>query len=236
MQNSATLVMPPDFDCIRVVSSFEELVSTPFENGVNALCWPRVLDGNFAEVLEMIGTGDGITNLEEKTLRCLKISPAGISAIDQMLQDRSLLMDMGLDPALNCIHAYPSDDEASILPTDVYSFHADSAPVVAETWLCTYLGASSEALRNEEAIRYVDIPTKRAELLKLHGGPDDEEFCEFLSENCYDLHYAALPGAKPYAFGIGNLWRIAVKYPGCPVPPCIHRAPRTDFPRLLLIN
>ena len=55
----------------------------------------------------------------------------------------------------------------------------------------------------------------------------------------YDLHYAPQPGAQPFSFGLGNLWRIAVEWPGSPVPPCIHRAPDTqpgDPARLLLIS
>ena len=228
-------ILPPDFDCIKVVHSFEELAATPFGNGVNAFCWPRMLAGNFAEVVEKIGSGDSITLLDEGLLRGLPLSHAGFVAINEMLQDQCLLSGLRLDPVLNCIHAYPSDDDLTI-STDVFSFHADSAPVQAETWLCTYFGASSEAIRNEEAVRHVDIPGTRATLLELYGGHDDEEFSEFLSENCYHLHYCAVPNAKPYSFGIGNLWRIAVEHPGCPVPPCIHRAPRTDSPRLLLIS
>ncbi|RYZ84966.1 MAG: hypothetical protein EOP06_17110 [Proteobacteria bacterium] len=84
-----------------------------------------------------------------------------------------------------------------------------------------------------------DIPEIRAELLCLHGGPDDDSFRDFLSENCYDLHYAPLPHAKPYSFGIGNLWRISTDWPGSPVLPCVHRAPETregDAVRLLLIS
>jgi hypothetical protein len=45
--------------------------------------------------------------------------------------------------------------------------------------------------------------------------------------------------AQPFSFGLGNLWRIAVDYPGNPVPPCIHRAPTTrpeQRARLLLIS
>lgn len=229
-------ILPPDFDCIKVVHSFEELASAPFGAGVNAFCWPRVLDGNFAELVEKIGSGDGITLLDEDFLQSLPLSPAGLVAINEMLQDERLLSALGLDPVLNCIHAYPSDDNDASISTDVYSFHADSAPVQSETWLCTYFGACSEAIRNEEAVRHVDIPKTRADLLKLYGGQDDEGFCEFLSENCYDLHYAALPHAEPYPFGRANFWRIAVQYPDSPVPPCIHRAPRTSSPRLLLIS
>jgi hypothetical protein len=219
-----------------VVASFEELASTSFGDGVNALCWPRVLEGDFAEVVEKIGSGDGITILDDCLLRGLQVSQAGLLAISMMLEDERLLGELGLDPVLNCIHGYPGDKNAGPVSTDVFSFHADSAPVQAETWLCTYFGASSEAIRNEDVVRHVDIAETRAALLDLYGGYDDERFSEFLTENCYHLHYCAVPNAKPYSFGIGNLWRIALEHPGCPVPPCIHRAPRTDSPRLLLIS
>jgi hypothetical protein len=94
-------------------------------------------------------------------------------------------------------------------------------------------------LRNEDARRRVDIPETRAELLQLFGGADDDAFLEYLNENCYDLHYAPISQARPFSFGLGNVWRIAVDYPGSPVPPCIHRAPETvpsQPPRLLLIS
>ncbi|MFZ4765563.1 MAG: hypothetical protein ACOYMN_11465, partial [Roseimicrobium sp.] len=116
---------------------------------------------------------------------------------------------------------------------------ADSATVAADTYLCTYHGRTSEGLRHEEALRRVDIPETRAALLALYGGEDDAGFRDYLHENCYDLHYAPLALAQPFAFGVGNLWRIAVEYPGSPVLPCLHRAPETrpgDAPRLLLIS
>ena len=67
---------------------------------------------------------------------------------------------------------------------------------------------------------------------------DDAGFRAHLHENCYDLHYAPAASARPWSFGTGNLWRIAVDWPGSPVPPCIHRAPVTlsGQPRLLLIS
>jgi hypothetical protein len=46
---------------VRVVGSFEELITTPFRDGVNALCWPRTLDGDFGEVVDNLGLGKGIT-------------------------------------------------------------------------------------------------------------------------------------------------------------------------------
>jgi len=144
-----------------------------------------------------------------------------------------------LDPVLNCIHGYPRDEGSGPVATDVFSFHADSATEEADTWLCTYHGASSEGLQNDEAHKRVDIPATRAELLREFGGDDDEQFREYLNENCYDLHYAPATHARPFYFGLGNLWRIALDYPGAAVPPCIHRAPATlpgQPPRLLLIS
>jgi len=239
IRSHETPVFPRPPESIKLVNSFEELASTPFQGRVNAFCWPRVLDGDFAEVVKTLGPGEGITSLDDSILKNLRVSLSGRLAINKMLEDKLLLANLALDPVLNCIYAYSPDEDASPVRTDVFSFHVDSAPVEAETWLCTYHGAPSEGLCNEEAIRRIDIPSTRAELLQIHGGPDDEKFDLFLSENCYDLHYAPLPGAIPYSFGVGNLWRISIAYPGSPVLPCIHRAPRsgiTDPPRLLLIS
>jgi hypothetical protein len=212
--------LPPDYFRIKRVSSFQELISTPFADGVNALCWERVLPGDFGEVVELLGISEGVTPISEARLRELPVSAAGRAAIEMLLEDQRLLREHGAAPVLNCFLGYPRDEDPDVVPTDVYSFHADSAPVEADTFLCTYHGAPSEGLRNEEAQRRVDIPATRAELLKLFGGEDDAGFREFLKENCYDL------------------WRIATDWPGCPVPPCIHRAPAIvsgQLPRLLLI-
>lgn len=233
--------LPADYARIRRVNNFHELATTPFAEGVNALCWPRTLAGDFGEVVAQLSDrlGDGIAVIDEARLFGLKLSAAGGAAVAILLEDQRLLRELGLDPSLNCIGGYPQDATSGPVATDVFSFHADSAPVCTDTWLCTYHGSASEGLRNEEARRRVDVPETRAELLKLFGGDDDGGFREFLAENCYDLHYAALPLARPFGFGVGNLWRIAVDWPGSPVPPCIHRAPATvhgDPPRLLLIS
>jgi len=239
MSAATTLPSPSN---VQLVQSFDELLSTPFTNGVNALCWPRTLAGDFGEVVAALGKRDegdnGVTTLDDERLRSLPVSAAGRIAIEQMLHDQRRLRERDLDPVLNCIHDYPRDEEPGPVPTDVFSFHADSAPIEADTWLCTYFGLPSEGVRNEDTRRRVDIPETRAELLTLFRGEENAAFREFLSENCYDLHYAPLPNAQPYSFGVGNLWRIATDWPGSPVPPCIHRAPATlpDQPRLMLIS
>lgn len=231
--------LPTGYARVLRVGSFQELVTTPLAGGVNALCWERTLPGDFSEIVEHLGVGEGITTLDESRLNALPVSAAGRAAIDILLEDQRLLRGRGLAPELNCIQGYPRDEESGVVPTDVYSFHADSATVEADTYLCTYHGPASEGLRNDEAQRRVDMPETRAGLLKLFGGEDGDDFLEYLNANCYDLHYAPVTQARPFSFGLGNLWRIAVDWPGCPVPPCIHRAPETvpgDPARLLLIS
>ena len=243
MKATFSPLMPPpaslsDEPRIRIVNCFRELVTTPFGNGVNALCWPRQLEGDFSEVAERMDVGQGITHLSVEQLRALALSPSGKVALATMLADYHLLSEHGLDPALDCINGYPPVDETVLMRTDVCSFHVDSATGEADTFLCTYFGTSSEGLRNEEAVRRVDLPETRTKLLKAYGGADDEGFCDWLNDHYYDLHYAPLPGATPFAFGTANLWRVATLYPGSPVPPCIHRAP-DPIPgqtRLLLIS
>jgi hypothetical protein len=231
--------LPSGYPRIKVVSSFLELIATPFKDSVNALCWPRTLPGDFGEVVEHLGAGEGIVTLDDARLQSLPVSAAGRAAIDLLLEDQRLLRARDRDPVLNCIHGYPRDKHPGPVRTDVFSFHADSAPVEADTWLCTYHGPASEGLRNDQAQRRVDLPETRAALLQLFGGEDDADFRAYLSEHSYDLHYAPIPQARPFSFGLGHLWRLAVEWPGSPVPPCLHRAPETfpgQPPRLLLIS
>jgi hypothetical protein len=230
--------LPPDNSQIRVVDSFEALVNTPFADGVNAYCWPRALAGDFGEIARLLGTGEGIVPLENDRLAQLPASPSGCAAIAVLLEDQRRLLERELDPALNVVYSSPRDERCSPITTDVFSFHVDSAPVETETWLCTYFGAPSEGLLNAQATRRVELAKTRAELLLHYGGKDDAGFLGYLAEHHYDLHYAPNPRAQPFTFGPGHLWRVAVDWPGSPVPPFIHRAPAElpgQSPRLLLI-
>lgn len=183
---------------IRYVDSFHALATTPFADGVNALCWTRTLPGDFAEVVARLGPGEGIVGLDEDVLQALPVSAAGRAAIACLLADLRLLRDHGLGPELNCIHGYPRDEEAGALPTDVYSFHADRAPIAAETWLCTYHGAPSEGVRNTEAQRRIDIPAYRAELLRRFaetGESDPATSGGEASPSSEDLSITTIPAA-----------------------------------------
>lgn len=235
----ASFSLPADYPRIRQVSTFEELVTTPLDQGINALCWARAIPEGFREVVEQLDIRSGIASLDDSTLLGLNTGASGREAIDFLLRDLQLFRERDLSPVLECVESYPRDEGGGAVLTDVYSFHADSAPVQTETYLCTYLGPATEGLRNDQAERQIDIPKNRARLLGEFGGEPGAGFMEFLRDHCYDLHYAPMAGAVPFSFGQGNLWRIAVEYPGSPVPACIHRAPDVPgggLPRLLLIS
>jgi len=221
-----------------MVGSFDELLQTPLRDGVNALCWPRCLPGDFAEVARLLSVPPGITHLGEEDLQTLELTAAGRAAVRIMLADVRCLQEHGLDPVLDCVNGYTHPVEPPHQRTDVCSWHVDSATAEADTWLCTYHGRPTEGLDPEDALRRVDDPVIRAALLAHHGGVEDDDFVAFLRDGSFDLHFAPRAGATPWSFGVGHLWRIAVDWPGARVPACIHRAPTTgpgDEPRLLLI-
>lgn len=241
MENRLSSFIPPaGYRRIGIVSSFEELVSASFGPDVNALCWPRQLPGDFDAVASCFAKIPEILSLDEEALMQCKpgLGQMGQLALAQLLEDSRLMRAHGLAPSLECVPRYLRD-EFSLLPTDVYSFHADRAPVPADTYLCSYNGSATEALRNEEALHCTDQPETRAALRRIFDEEGGDDFEEYLRENCYDLHYIPTAGAVPFSFGLGHMWRIAIEYPGCPVAPCIHRAPETlpgQLPRLLLIS
>ncbi|RBL91689.1 hypothetical protein [Chitinophaga flava] len=221
---------------IHYVTNFQDLVSTPFNGEINAICWTRNLIGDFSEIVKQVALTGNITVIEQEELRELQLSEQGQLAREILLNDLKALETHGASPILNVINHYDRDDTYPFFPTDVYSFHVDRSPVPTDTFLCTYYGESSEILPNSQGIKKVLIPEIRAELKKLYHGAD-EGFESFLSEHFFDLHYQAKPNACPISLGIGNLWRLAVDHPESKVPPCLHRAPK-EKPgqnRLLLI-
>jgi hypothetical protein len=227
---------------VRAVTSFEELLATPFHGAINALCWPRQLVGDFGQVIERLAPPLGVTSYSEDELCSLSLDEAGQRAVYTICQDLHTLRALGKEPVLNGIRGYPRDERGGPIATDVMSFHADRAPVPTDTWLCTYHGAPTLGLGNHEAARRVDDGLVLAELRCRyradHADHDDDDFAQHLQDESYDLHYATMAGAQPFSFGVGHLWRIAVEWPGNPVLPCLHRAPHTtmhDAPRLLLI-
>ncbi|HOZ78102.1 MAG TPA: hypothetical protein PLY34_08885 [Ferruginibacter sp.] len=218
------------------VSNFKDLVSTPFHDDMNAICFARTLTGDFAEIVNKVVLNENIVVLEEEALWELPLSEAGKLAREILLDDWKLLKDHGASPSLNIIRCYERDDACPFFPTDVYSFHVDRSPVPTDTFLCTYYGEPSELVPNAQAQQKVLVPDIRAQLKKIyHGAP--EGFDSFLEEHFFDLHYLANPSAQPVSLGTGNMWRLAVDHPGSKVPPCIHRAPRekTGQHRLLMI-
>ena len=225
-----------DSSQIGTVSGFSELVHTDFKGERNALCWYRNLDGDFNEIVAKLKIKENITEVYHKDLLALQLSEKGNLAREIILNDLRLLTDFGASPSLNLLKCYERDDEFDFISTDVYSYHVDRSPIATDTFLCTYHGAASDIISNEQAEQKILIPEIRKKLAALHNGPS-EEFENFLKENYFDLHYQAQPHVAPINLGLGHLWRLAVDHPKQQVLPCIHRAPieKEGEYRLLLI-
>ncbi|MCD0457293.1 DUF1826 domain-containing protein [Chryseobacterium sp. LC2016-27] len=221
---------------VGVVSSFSELINTKFKGKVNAICWSRDLKGDFKEIVSQLQLKENITEISVEDLLALQLSEKGILARDIILNDLQLLTDIGASPVLNLLKNYERDDEFDFISTDVYSFHVDRSPIGTDTFLCTYYGASSDIISNDQVEQKILIPEVREKLRELHDGPE-AEFETFLKEYFFDLHYQARSNAKPVNLGVGNLWRLAVDHPSQEVLPCVHRAPVENDGeyRLLLI-
>jgi hypothetical protein len=221
---------------VRVVSTFSELVYSDFLGEANAICWSRNLSGDFKEIVAKLDLKGNMTEVSVKDLLALQLSEQGHVAREIILKDMQLLTDYGASPSLNLLKCYERDDEFDFISTDVYSYHVDRSPIETDTFLCTYHGAASEILPNDQVEQKILIPEIREQLKQLHDGPETE-FEMFLEEYFFDLHYRAKADAKPVNLGTGNLWRLAVDHPAEQVLPCVHRAPVENDGeyRLLLI-
>ncbi|WP_025143596.1 hypothetical protein [Pedobacter jeongneungensis] len=225
-------------DCnqIAVVSAFSKLVDTNFQGDINAICWYRNLVGDFSEIVSKLQLKDNLTEVSMEDLYALQLSEEGNMAREIILSDFQLLTDFGASPSLNLIKSYQRDDELDFISTDVYSYHVDRSPIGSDTFLCTYYGAASEILANNQVEQKILVPEIRQKLKELHNGPE-AEFETFLTEHYFDLHYQPKPYARPVNLGLGHLWRLAVDHPEKQTLPCIHRAPteKNGEYRLLLI-
>lgn len=227
---------PKYLNQISVVSTFEELIDGHLKDNINARCWHRNLKGNFKEIVSKLKLYDNITEISIDDLLKLNLSKDAEKARETIIQDIQLLTNYGAAPSLNLLKSYERDDEFDFITTDVYSYHVDRSPILTDTFLCTYYGAATDILANNEAEQKIYIPEIREQLKKLYKGSNDG-FDDFLKDNFFDLHYQAKTNANPINLGLGNIWRLAVDHPNQEVLPCIHRAPKENIGeyRLLLI-
>ena len=219
-----------------VVADFSELVRTNFKGAMNAICWQRDLPGDFQEIMAKLELDENITEISTADLDALQLTDQGKVARKIILNDLQLLTDFGASPTLNLLKCYERDTELDFISTDVYSFHVDRSPIPTATFLCTYFGAASDIVANENVQQKILVPEIREKLFELYDGPVDG-FDDFLKEYFFDLHYQLNPDAKPHNLGKGNLWKLAVDNPEQQVLPCVHRAPKENIGeyRLLLI-
>jgi hypothetical protein len=216
------------------VNTLEELVSTSFEGKINALSWKREIEGDYEEIVHAFEFQKNIIEIDPADLKNLTLSEAGSKARNTLLNDYELLQYHGASPVLNIIKYYEEDTSFPFFPTDVYSYHVDRSPIATDTFLCTYFGSPSELIPNEQAIQKITIPEIREQLLTLFEG-ESTEFESILSEHFFDLHYEAKPNIIPFQAEIGHIWRLAVEHPSSKVLPCVHRAPRENGKKRLLL-
>ncbi len=195
---------PLDYPNIQQVNSFEELSETPFERGLNALCWPRVLAGNFGQVVDELGrSNDGVVKIDERMLARLALAADGKLAAEAMRTDLQRLRELDLEPELNCITAYPRDP--GTVPTDVYSFHVDEAPI-ENRHLVVYLLWTRErrVAQHDQALACLEIEALKNALWQQFRGSDATAFDTYVKEHSYHLHYRAKPGARPGLLVLGT--------------------------------
>ena len=114
---------------VHTVTTFSELISTPFQGKTNACCWSRHLHGNFQEIVEKLELTDNITEVTADDLLALSLTDEGRIARETILNDMQLLTEIGALPSLNLIKHYERDDEFDFISTDVYSYHVDRSPI-----------------------------------------------------------------------------------------------------------
>lgn len=226
--------LPQTENHIHLVSTFEDLVLTPFQGAINAMCWKRKLIGDFSEIVNKVKLDGNITEFDPEDLLELQLTEQGQLAREILLNDFNLLKEHGASPVLNVISHYDRDETQSFFPTDVYSFHVDRSPIPTDTFLCTYYGAPSEIIPNTQVQQKILVPEIRKELEKLYTG-SPEGFESFLSDHFFDLHYQPILNATPISLGLGHLWRLATEHPESKVPPCVHRAPMEKNGQLRLL-
>ena len=209
-------------------------MSTPFEGNINALSWKREIEGDYEAIVNAFEFQENIIEIDPVDLKNLKLSEAGIIAINTILNDYELLQSQGASPVLNIIKYYEEDTSFPFFPTDVYSYHVDRSPIATDTFLCTYFGSTSELIPNQQAVQKITIPEIKEQLFSLFGGKATE-FETFLSEHFFDLHYQAKPNTLHIQAEIGHIWRLAVDHPSCKVLPCVHRAPKENGKKRLLL-
>ena len=86
------------------ITNFQDLVSTPFDGAINAICWARILTGDFAEIVEKIMINEYLAVLQEEQLCELQLGEQGQLAREILLNDLKLLTAHGASPILVGVH------------------------------------------------------------------------------------------------------------------------------------
>lgn len=118
-------------------------------------------------------------------------------------------------------------------------FHFDGGNVEIGRVLIPYTAPTTEGIAPEDCIRFVDIPKFQQDLIGRYGQDkvDPAELAALYKQGIAEIRLP-LPGAVPYSFSAGDVFRHAVQENMAGVTPHLHRAPpmpKGAKPRLLLV-
>ncbi len=88
---------------VQKVELFRDLISTPFQGDINAICWSRSLVGDFSEIVNLVVLEGNMSELDEEDLLEMQLSESGQQAREILIADLKNLRDMGASPILNVI-------------------------------------------------------------------------------------------------------------------------------------
>src|SRR6187402_2291563 len=88
---SPMIDVPPAGQQIHYVTNFQDLVATPFNGVMNAICWTRALTGDFSEIVKKVELSGNITTIEQEELCALELSEQGQFAREILLHDLKAL-------------------------------------------------------------------------------------------------------------------------------------------------
>jgi len=83
--------LPQAANQIHYVTNFQDFISTPFNRGINAICWTRNLAGDFSDIVDKVELKENIATLDEVELSKLVLSEQGRLAREILLNDLQML-------------------------------------------------------------------------------------------------------------------------------------------------
>lgn len=215
--------IPADYEGIKVVGDLCALLQTDFGHFANVILYPRRLKGDFEGLADVMAEHFQLTDSEifikyadrqklidfRETLSDKKL----LAALDVVLTDMEFFHHSGARPHIRILKTYTEDETT-------HEFHVDGVMQDFDRFMTCYNDPVTEFMRNDD-------------VLKVEG---HKVICK--------------PDAPIYAFRPGDIWRQRVRNKNVSAlgkwlkkllqtdrrRAFVHRALRSDRPRLMLVG